>query len=749
VIEARKLATSVHGYVVVEPGKHQAVTAKGYSLVIFEPASTGVGDPTPLAQLWLSLVNSRQDVVVAIPGEHGNYVKMSMITEIIDDTVAHDHVNPKHIFVVGHIEGVAGAANIVGSRPDLFAGIAYISHQLPGSFFTADMKKYAGKMLVYRAIETKEMSDAMFADEAARLKTFGFTNIGSDRPESSHQMSTPEFEQVTKNIMAFFDHALSANYAKEKTEAATMNFLAKSMLTQNRTLAKPPETYVFLTPDRQKFPVTTESTLLICLHGKGDTAANFAKSWTDLVQSRTDVVIAVPEGTGNATGDPWGVDAADLVKAIIDDTVANDHVNPKHIILAGYGDGCQAGGRIMGEHPELFAGFADLAAIFPDAFFTPTVKADAANLAVYYAVGTKASYSPTYIPSMQQLQHFGFNNYGVHSFLDPVNLLVEKYNYADDATPDGFKYLVTRLMRFFDNALAENDKKNALAVTAAAPKTQLLDLPNDDLPNNAVVTAEKRTLDGFFGLPYEWHSVSTSKGNDWINISTPDRQKERASYVVVKNRSTLVKDFDLLIFAHWGVAADDAKTLSALVANRPNLIVVLPDDGVVVKRNKGVETDVRPPNYAAIPAIINDLVAHEGVNPRHVMLAGVSGAGEEARELLLRSPELYADFGLMDCDFQAPPPDGVFTPKLKEYTNKIAVYYAVDTDAGPRGNMFREGFTPSLKHLTDFGFSVHAEQPASGHTYTLPEVDSMMNYFDGALKKNDQAERKAAQLVKQ
>jgi poly(3-hydroxybutyrate) depolymerase len=472
VVEKRPLGTSAIPYALVKTTKRQTAPTNGYTLVIFFGEVSGTGDPVPGAMGWLGIVNNRPDVIVAVPGFNQAPMNASMVSEIIDDTVAHDHVNPRQVFAVGYIEGVPIVDSLMQARPELFAGLAYLGGRYwsmmtfpDPKHVAADLGQYAPKMGLYLADGTKSVNNEQFADLLTHFKSLGFTKIAVDRPDCDAHIPGPLYVELTMKMLAFFDRVMLAKAPKEKEAAATQSRLAKSLVTANRALAKPHGSYVFLTPDRKKFPAQRGSTLLICLHGSGDTAVNFAKSWADLVKSRTDVVVAIPEATGNNASQPWGADTADLVQAVIADTVARDHVNPQHVILAGYEAGCVAGGQVVGEHPELFAGFANLATDFPAAFFTPAVQEHSANLAVYYAYATKDQ-AITIPPALKkQLEAWGYTLPLMQDHFQ-TNLQVEKFAIAGHITPDQFKFQVTRLMEFFDRTMAENDQAETMVTRA-------------------------------------------------------------------------------------------------------------------------------------------------------------------------------------------------------------------------------------------------------------------------------------------
>ncbi len=99
--------------------------------------------------------------------------------------------------------------------------------------------------------------------------------------------------------------------------------------------------------------------------------------------------------------------------AIVADTITRDQVDPRQIIVAGFGpEGGRSASQVLGERADLFAGFAAFGTRFPDAFFTPAVKARANKLAVYYMFGANdAVYDAAGLASAQtRLKSFGFND---------------------------------------------------------------------------------------------------------------------------------------------------------------------------------------------------------------------------------------------------------------------------------------------------------------------------------------------------
>jgi pimeloyl-ACP methyl ester carboxylesterase len=490
VVETRPLGTSRFPYAVVKSGQRQTPTPNGATLLISVLELSGVGDdPAPLATRWAGLVDGRPDVVVALPGEHSGILRIAMITEIIDDAVARDHVNPNHVFIVGY-NSFLGAPSIwplVTARPDLFAGFACFLPDL-GNFSATDaskdaLKNRAGKMAAYFAAATrKQDGDEAVTQLVATVKSLGFTKVAADQPDSGATQADPPSARSIKNMMALFDQQLAANKPQELAAASNRSWLAKSMVLEKRTLAQPQGTYVFLTPDRQKIPATKEATLLICLPDAGESAAHFATNWTALVQSRPDVVVAIPEAAGATPGNPGRPASSDLVRAVIADTVARDHVNPRQVILVGAGAGAVTGGTIAGEFPDQFAGFADIGPDFPETFFTPAMQENAAKPAVYYAYATKTHAVAIPLATSKQFEKlFGFDPVRAPINYAQTNLLCEKFDIVDGITSDQFKFRVTRLMRFFDDVLAENDNKEALA--AAGPKAALAEDKRANLLN--------------------------------------------------------------------------------------------------------------------------------------------------------------------------------------------------------------------------------------------------------------------------
>ncbi len=658
-------------YVLLTPGQHKFAPAEGFTLVI---ALHGLGDSAAnFAKNWMALVDSRPDVVVALPEFTAYSTTVPVITEMIDDTVAHYHVNPRRVFLAGYSLGGGDGSVIVGARPDLFAGFAGISG-MDARFLSSAMKKNAGKMALYISVGTKEDSSVEGAAFGISvLKDFGFTHVYIDRRDGGHAIPRPIFEQLTKNMMTFFDSVLAANKAQERAEADTMSLLAKSMVMEQRTLPQAQGTYIFLTPDRKKFPATKATTLLIGLHGNGDNAANFAKNWTDLVMSRTDVVVAVPEATQSTPGKVWGPGASDLVTAIIADTVARDHVNPQQVILAGSGTGGTAGGGIMGEHPDLFSGFAAFGASLPDTFFTPALRKNAANLAVYYAYSTTQDDFPEVVnPVISRLQNFGFEYhpyppdfhqkwefYGLEQSeplpppdFFPANFLIERFDAAQGLTPDEFKYRITRMMHFFDQVEADRQRK---AMAATTP------------------VVETRTL----AKPEEAYLLLKSDQGGWPTG----------------------KGATLLICLHGGGDPADsiAKYWMNLVQYCPAFMVAVPEAEPV---SEGAQAGGGGPGDTdLVAAIIADTVAHDRVNPRQVILAGYGlEGGRAAGTVAGERPDLFAGFAALATPF----PDGFFTAAVKKNAGKMAVYY----ETGTQDEDYNPADLAAAKaRLKDFGFT--------------------------------------------
>jgi len=457
-------------YVFLAPGRHGYIPAKGYTLVI---CLHGTGDTADnFAKFWMALVNSRPDVVVAaveVSGViGGGYTsRADLISAVIDDAVANKHVNPRHVILAGYSGGASDASVAARERPELLAGFAYFSQGFLSDEITGSWKENAGKMAVYFSAGTEEMNDKLFAFEAARLKNIGFANLFTDHREGGHQMSIDQFGQMTMRMMEFFAQAFSENDQKEKRTAmmtqnpapAPVDESDRKVVAEKRTVQKKGlGSYIFLSQDRSRFHTTQPSTLLICLPGQGDSATDFAKNWIALVNSRADVLVAVPE---KVTPNPIQMVAhyqniAQLVAAIIEDTVVRDNVDPKHVILMGYSEGAWDAGLVLTAHPDLFAGFAGIATCFPSVdgkspsrFFNPTVKKAAERLAVYYAVGARDEiFKGYYSDSVAGLKNYRF-----------ANFTSEKPDCGHNLT----QLEIAHMMTFFDKALATNDQKEQKA----------------------------------------------------------------------------------------------------------------------------------------------------------------------------------------------------------------------------------------------------------------------------------------------
>ncbi len=388
--------------------------------------------------------------------------------------------------------------NTVSERPDLFAGFAKIGGGGETRFFSPALKKNADRIAIYSVGGTKLVDGVTFDTEVALFKKFGFTQIATFRPDCGKFLPPLLFEQMTRSMMSFFDRVMAANSSREQAEAATLNLLAKSVVTERRPLRDSTGSYLLVIPSQKTFPAAKTPTLLICLYGLGDTADGFAKNFVDLVKSRPDVMVAVPD---LSLGSPGGIRSqitGDWVTTIIADTVARDHVNPQQVILLGAGTGGIAAGAIVGEHPGQFAGFADFASNLPDAFFSPALQENATDLAVYYAVGTNEyGFSPAAVSDLQRLDRFGFSYLpsalhfrqtwdlygpGLDEFMDPfpdsnqINLRVERFNSAQGLTAEDFKYRITRMMHFFDLVEAGKEAR-AAAATVPVVETRTLGKP--------------------------------------------------------------------------------------------------------------------------------------------------------------------------------------------------------------------------------------------------------------------------------
>jgi len=454
------------GYVFLKPRRNNALPPNGYTLIVY---LHGAGeDADSAAKVWYDLVTSRPDVVIAVPQftATNNAVVDSNLPEIIKaiitDTVAGDHVDPRHIILAGYSMGEGIGMETLIKYPELFAGFADIS----GGEFVAlpTLRKSAPRLALYINEGSGEgVSAATLAFQAASLRNYGFDHVLAELSPRGHNLVINAFDPYAKRMMTFFDQAMAENdQAKPpRTSIPIATPVVKppeEVVVEQRKVVVPEEplktgpramrgavtqpqsaNYTFLAPNSSKFPFLPDPTLFICLPGFGDDAAEFAQRWYGLVQSRQDLVVAVVPG-----GTP------PKIVAIIADTVARDHVNPKHIILVGYDAGGATGGMILGQRPELFAGFAGVATSLPKEAFTPALQKARSRIAVYYAVGAQDEMvNDVYPPNVSQFKNFGF-----------TKLLTEKPTGGHTFTAEE----MTNMMTFFDKALAAQDQVAAAEV---------------------------------------------------------------------------------------------------------------------------------------------------------------------------------------------------------------------------------------------------------------------------------------------
>lgn len=458
VVEERPLGVGRGAYFLLAPNLSRVPAAKAATLLI---CFHGAGDSAlDFCKIWLNLVDHRTDLIVAVPDHNqpGDLNPVELTTRIIQETVARDHVDPKRVFIVGLSAGGYAAGSALGTHPDWFAGFGLVASDLARELFSPRFRKYADQLAVYHAIGTKdELFGGDYAKNLAQFKDLGVTNIFAENPPIIHTLTADEIA----HMMKFFDQSLRANDQKQAQVAAAELALQRALqdrqvVSEVRTLGENGEKYVFLAPDREKFPVKTASTLLICLHGAGDTAANFATMWEGLVAGRRDVVVALPENTNSR----------DVVPAIVEFATNHDHVNPQHVILMGYDEGGIYGAKLLAERPELFAGFAGFATNFAGdpasknlaaPLTAPALLKNSSRVAVFYAVGKRDSvYKNSYASVLAQLKQTGF-----------ANLQAESPDYGHYLFLDEFTALATRMMIFFDLRLAANDKNGTPGAATA------------------------------------------------------------------------------------------------------------------------------------------------------------------------------------------------------------------------------------------------------------------------------------------
>jgi poly(3-hydroxybutyrate) depolymerase len=463
---------------------------------------------------------------------------------------------------------------------------------------------------------------------------------------------------------------------------------------ETRALAKPAGTYVLLTPTKHTLSSAKGFTLLICLHGSEDTAPNAAKIWLSLVNSRSDLLVAVPEASVAIThegvpGFTWGRQPPTaLVGAIIGDTVARDHVNPRQVIFVGVSQGGLVGSEVVGARPDLFAGYAGVATNFSDRFFTPALQKWADQLAVYYAVGSKdEDFKNDYAPAVAKLKSFGF-----------LNLLTEQPAYGHVIASDE----ITRLMAFFDRMIKADAQRERDA--AAVEQT-----------------------------------LKEAKDAHWVVDEERPLNEQKGAYIFLSQDRTkfpLAKDATLLVCLPGAdvTAADFAELWLTLVVSRRDVVVAVPEGSA---------------NTDLITSIIGDTVARDHVNPQQVILVGYDEGGVAAGQALSEHPELFAGLAGISTNFSIGDsktfPRWFFVPELKSRAAQIAVYYAV----GAKDAADKDGFAGTVAQLKSAGFTnIFAERPASGHYIPLDEFKPLaarlMTFFDRVWAANEQKARAAA-----
>ncbi len=454
---AKPVSNAGANFVVLTHGAQKPADPNTNTLLVCLP---GHGDTAAnFVKVWMTLMRTHPNLIVAVPdislaayGVVNNTA--DIVAAIVATTVAHDHVNPRHVILAGYSQGANEAAIIVSQRPDLFAGYAAFSGGGLLDLLTPALSSYREKMALYYNMGSAEgLSAAEMAFEQSAAHYFGFARAQAVISPRGHQIIMSYFDPQTLHMMQFFDQALAefdragatvppkpATVAQPTTATIPTLALPPKVALERRRLANPQgANYLFLSPDRAAVSASHPSTLLICLHGPGDAADDFAKNWYALVGSRDDVVVAV----ANYPGIPQ------TIKSIIDDAVSRDGVNPRHVILVAHDLGGPAAARVLGMNPELFAGFAALATNVEPVQFTPAWKKNARRLAVYFAVGTNDEmFKEVFAANVNRFKDLDFSH-----------VLAESPVAAHAVTQEEIKHL----MVFFDKELAAQDKSAAAA----------------------------------------------------------------------------------------------------------------------------------------------------------------------------------------------------------------------------------------------------------------------------------------------
>lgn len=134
--------------------------------------------------------------------------------------------------------------------------------------------------------------------------------------------------------------------------------------------------YYLYTPS--SFDFSKPLPLLIALHGGGGTGERFASTTAyDAVAEAEGFIVVYPDGVNqrwndgrnNPNADP-SVDDVSFLAALIEELSRIRSINPEQVYVTGISNGGFMTGRLACERPDLFAGFAIVAASLPEGIET-------------------------------------------------------------------------------------------------------------------------------------------------------------------------------------------------------------------------------------------------------------------------------------------------------------------------------------------------------------------------------------------
>ncbi len=449
------------------------------TLIIFLKVMDDVEDQAEqLPEMCKIFVAAHPDVVMALP----LYRRITVVTPdhvaaIINEAATHYQVSPRHVILMGYVSESLRVADIAGKSPEQFAGLAEMGlNALVYPTFTPQLKAKAPKMAVFCSLNKGGNGSIQPAFEVAAFKYYGFADAQLEQFERPRDGSTgkegglivTDFYQTLERMMHFFKPIIERNDTAEKMTAVlgkpapvaraeklppyvtlTQRTLPAAKATSAQaTAGNPPgENYLLLTHNAGKPAPAKGYTLLVALHGPGDTAENFAKNFIPLIQNRADLVIAIPENTS----------AILLMPTLVADAATAAPVNPAHVLLMGHDVGGREASYALNRYPDLFAAYAGVATDSLTILSHPSanLQKKASQLAIYYAVGKKdAMFREVYDANVRLLKNLHF-----------TTMLTEALDCGHALTQEE----VGDMMAFFDHSLAQADKRTAaMPVSATA-----------------------------------------------------------------------------------------------------------------------------------------------------------------------------------------------------------------------------------------------------------------------------------------